>query len=157
MSCALASPRNTEVSFYLVKNKISDDDIRKNNLSGAVLDKSPVFTTKDIIEYSQSENTIKLTKEAYKNFLALRDYDCFAICVDNKPVYLGKVEHPSYWSSLGFNGLTASEVRMNNEIHLLYWALTPDGGLKIEKEVIDDPRHNKLILDSLRKSNKLVE
>ena len=90
MSCAMHNQKNTEVSFYVVINTISDD-VLKNDLSGVVLDKSPVFTTKDIIEYSQSEHAVKLSKEAYKKYRAIRKGTAFAFFVDNKPVYLGVV------------------------------------------------------------------
>ena len=166
MSYAIANQEYTEVSFYRVINKISADDVRKNNISGVVLDKSPIFTTKDIIVYSQSEHTIKLTKEAYKKICALSGEYYFAICVDNKPVYLGLVL-PQY-SSTRFAGLTIETTNDEcNEIQLRIGIdLYPDGLSSIVivgdipesiKDSIDDPRQNKLVLDSLRKSNKLVE
>lgn len=159
MSCAMHNQKNTEVSFYLVKNSLFDS--HKFDLSEVILDESPVFTTKDIIEYSQSDHTIKLTKEAYKKWCALpAALHYFAICLDNHPVYWGIVRSP-YWD-IGMNGVSVEdccEVSDGcNEIQLEYniieYNIYSDG---TNKEGYDDPRQNKLILDSLRKSNKLVE
>jgi hypothetical protein len=149
-SCATANQKNTEVSFYLVGNTVNLDDIHKNDLRGVVLNYSPVFTTKDIIEYSQSEHSIKLTKEAFKEFLALKVGAVFAFCVDSKPVYLGVVWSPIRSSSFNSVAAIASLVD-KNKIQIL--AGYPDGSFF---EGID-PRSNKLILDSLRNSNKLVK
>ena len=104
------------------------------------------------IEYSQSEHSIKLTKEAFDKFKALNMRGFFAICVDNKPVYLGRVW--SIYLSSSFNGVVATE-------HLYEWR---ENKIQISTGYPDedyfegiDPRSNKLILDSLRKSNKLVK
>lgn len=164
MSCALANNKdteNTEVSFYCVKNKISDDDIRNNNITGVVLDESPVFTSKDIIGYSQSEHTIKLTEEAYQKFKRLssikrlRTNGFFAICVDNKPVLLGTIWSP--WLSVRTcNGLSAMEAIMGcNEIELEYCISNPDAS-DVET-IIDYTRKIKLIFDSFRRNNEQVE
>jgi hypothetical protein len=147
---------NTEVSLYLVKNKISADDVLKNNLSKVVLDESPVFTRKDIIEYSQSEHTIKLTKEAFEKFKAIRGDiswgKVFAICVDNKPVLLGTTWY-LYASTSTCNGLSAMEAIMGcNEIELEYCISNPDAS-DVET-IIDYTRKIKLIFDSFRRNNE---
>lgn len=164
MSCAMHNQKNTEVSFYLVKNSLFKG--HKFDLSEVILDESPVFTTKDIIEYSQNDHTIKITKEAYKKWCALpAALHYFAICLDNNPVYWGIVRSP-YWD-VGMVGVSVIEGYRDystkdcdgcNEIQIEYNIIEhntySDG---TNKEGYDDPRQNKLILDSLRKSNKLVE
>ena len=147
ISGAMPNQKNTEVSFYLTNMTDTDILIHKKDFSGAVLNKSPVFTTKDIIEYSQSEHSIKLTKEAYNKYKVIKTGTVFAFCVYNKPVYFGVV-WAGYWSQ-PLNCVVA--IGGNNKIEISL-------GFPNESffEGID-PRSNKLILDSLKKSNKLVE
>ena len=150
---------NTEVSFYLVKNKIPLEDLLEFDLSEVILDESPVFTAKDIIEYSQSDHSIKLTEEAYKKYNAVGMYSVFAFCVDNKPVYLGHIS--AKYHILRVDGISAHRGKdLSNEIQIQYRIYLNGSeyiGPDESKEDIDDPRQNKLILDSLRKSNKLVK
>jgi hypothetical protein len=147
--------KNSEVSFYLVKNEVSDDDVIKNNLSGVVLDKLPILTTRDIIEYSQRVDTILVTKEALIKFRSIKK-EKFAICVGNQPVLLGQVWSLKNPVSLANNGFIALEsFDGDNKIIFAYNIVDPDES-DIER-IVDYTRRKKLILDSLSRSNKLVK
>lgn len=152
----IASQENTGVSFYLVKNNIDPEDIYEFDIGKVILDESPIFTSKDIIEYSQGEHSIKLTEEAYKRYKALRWLTVFALCVDDKPVYLGHIG--SKYRTAHINGIIADPgIDGRNEILLRYQIGVYIDSDENNEESIDDPRQNKLILDSLRRSNKLLE
>ena len=68
--------------------KLSDFDLNK-----LPLEKSPLIQMKDVISYSESEHTLFLTKEADMRMpkAELEYRGCiFALCVNQKPVYLGR-------------------------------------------------------------------
>jgi hypothetical protein len=134
-----------------LRNDIKAEDIQKTELSKVVLHKPPIFTVNDIIAYSKSKHSLKLSKEAFKRFCEIEIGKPFAICLGDTPVYLGVVWSQLYSSS--FNGVVA--VFSNEKDSTIVQILAGYPNESYFKGV--DPRPNQAILSSIAKYNKLVE
>jgi hypothetical protein len=128
--------------------KLSDLDLNKLDL-----EKSPLINMKDIISYSESEHTILLTKEADMRMTPKVESEyqrcIFALCVDKKPVYLGR-----FWSDFSSQSCP--------DVVLIYRRADKQNGIVLQTGypspsffVGRDPRSDERILKSLRDSGKL--
>lgn len=150
MSCEMGK-HDKNFALYLLENNIKVEDIQKMELGKVVLHKPLIFTINDIITYSKSKHSLKLTKEAFKRFSEIEVGKPFAICLGDTPVYLGVVWSQLYSSS--FDGIVVISSLEKDSTTVQVLAGYPNESYF--KGV--DPRSNKAILSSIAKYNKLVE
>jgi hypothetical protein len=113
----------------------------------------PVISIDDIISYDRETHEIELTTGAYERVMSLQvptSGKSFVVCVDKSPVYWGAFWTPV--SSQSFGGVTiwvpSFELKENTiRIELGY----PSPGFSI----VEDPRSNPVIMQSLEQAGKL--
>ncbi len=150
VSCATGK-QNKDFAFYLLGNNINREDIQKIELSKVMLRKPPIFTINDIIAYSRTKHSLKLTKEAFERFGEIAIGRPFAICLGDSAVYLGVVWSQIYSSS--FDGVVAVSSIEKDSAKIQILAGYPNESYFIGA----DPRPNQAILSSIARHKKLVQ
>jgi hypothetical protein len=138
-----ASSHEEGLAFYLIKGS------KETNVGG--LDKLPIdkalFTQKDIISYSISNQSMMLTKSALIKLKSVIG-SSFVACVNRKPIYSGKI-----WSDLRSSSCSeiVLKVPVDNSAQVSLEAGYPTHSYFTGR----DERSNKSILDALKASDKL--
>jgi hypothetical protein len=148
-SLSLASGGNNEkgrsFDLYLVKKSNQNA-----SFSSVLLEDTPFIPMSEIISYSKLTHSIILKKEAFNRTKKIQLGTVFAVCIDNEPIYTGRV-----WSDLrsassdGIVLICSRKDPTENRIFL-------QAGYPTEAFFLgQDLRASKLILNALDLAHKL--
>jgi hypothetical protein len=139
--------------LYLVtKNAIIEKSPLPTELDKMELDKSPLLTEDDIIDYNWTNHTMYITETAAKRIPKVDSFGKpFIIVADGKRIYYG-----AFWTSLSSAGTQYPIIDT--------FIAEPKTTLKIERRYLDrpskgkpDPRDNEAIKQVFRELGKLTE
>lgn len=149
-----ATDGTSRIDIYILESFNTTVDTSTNpftiSISNGILADQPLIENKEILFYTKSETTFKISKELHS---VIGDYDsdkAFAITVDKEPVYFGKF-HPGYLSSLILGVATIDPIlSSDNELKIDFITLQgrPDL-IKLDK------RNDSRIIDALNASGRL--
>jgi len=150
--CSKDDP-NVQVSVYVLKSftVVPPDSTRRfrTDITNAVAEDVPLFTKSDIVYYSESARSFKLSRDlrpVIKDFNASKG---FVVVVNNEPVYYG-VFHPGYLSSMVVGLATIDPIFFPDyELTIGFITIT---GENLEQY---DKRNDQKLIKALRASGKL--
>jgi hypothetical protein len=153
MSTGCSTPNSEGFAIYLTKGNISPGKVE--SLAKLEPAEQPFIGINDIVTYNADSHELKLAGDAYTKIYELQvptTGTTFVVCVDKKPIYWGAFWTPI--SSQAFDGVTIWKPFLSERspvvtIELGYPAPSFYGG--------EDPRNKPEIIDSLKKSGKLIE
>jgi hypothetical protein len=140
----------SEVEMYLLQAYQLETGKCKVDPSSAVLEEVPVVSNDDILEYSRSTYSYKLSNSAFLKVKALHPRTPFAITVDKKVIFFG-IYMPLYMSSTCAHSITMYEMGIPDKE--VFFELGYPG--LMQGVTIDDQRNNDLIIQAFRKQGKL--
>jgi len=135
------------LAFYLVKeNKNKEANVA--GLDSLQIDKVPLFTEREIISYSISNQSMALTESALIKLKEVGVGSSFVVCVNGSRIYSGKIWSPLRSASCPEIVLMVSPSN-NGQVSLL-------AGYPTHSYFTGtDQRSSKSILDALKASGKL--
>jgi hypothetical protein len=139
--------------FAIYPTRDDIDPQKMESLSYVSLAAQPIISLQDIITYDAQTHEIKLTDEAFQRVSNLEvpaRGTSLMVCVDNKPVYWG-----AYWSifsSQSFNGVVIQK-SLATEAKAIIIKLGYPAPSFFKGE---DPRNNTEVINSLERSEKLI-
>jgi len=135
-----------KIAKLQIKNKI--DKLKINRIK---LQEYPFISVDDLIAYSLKDHIMELKPEAYEKLYNIDIHEVFIVCVGRKPIYWGVI-----WSaglSAPFTGIVIRQpLRPGEHLIKIECGFPTDEYFKGI-----DLRGDKRIIDSLRKSGKLIE
>jgi hypothetical protein len=138
------------VEIYLLKTFKTITGKCQVDPSTAVLERTPIVTNQDIVEYSQTAYTFKLSENAIEKIKKLKDFAAFGVTVDKQIIYYGFFK-PGYSSSSCDNSITMDIDWAANDKILL--SLGYPGTL--QGVSIDDRRNDATLIATLKNQGKL--
>ena len=118
--------------------------------SSSAIEDAPTITNKDIINYSQTLNTFKLSDPAYQKVKTFKDRTPFAVTVDKQVIYYGFFK-PAFSSSSCDHSITM-DIAWSSESKIVLRLGYPS---LLAGVTIDDQRNNPTLLATLKKQGKL--
>jgi hypothetical protein len=144
----------SRVDIYLLKSFNVDVNQTTspftNTISNAVLADTPIVADHDIMFYTKSETTFKLTKDIKEIIKNYGQDKAYAVTLDGQPVYYG-LFHPGYLSSMVFGLATIDPLlTFSNEIKIQFVLINGSSDLlKL------DNRNDSRLINSLMTSGRL--
>jgi len=139
-----------KVDIYMLKTYKTVVGKCQVDPSTAVLQNTPTVTNDDIIEYSPTAYTFKLSDNAIEKIKKLKDFAAFAVTVDKRIIYYGFFK-PGYSSSSCDHSITMDvDWAANDKILMSLGYPGPMQGI-----TIDDERNNPILIATLQAQGKL--
>ena len=139
-----------KVEIYILKTYKTVVGKCQVDPSTAVLQNTPTVTNDDIIEYSPTAYTFKLSDNAIEKIKNLKDFAAFAVTVDKRLIYYGFFK-PGYSSSSCDHSITMDIAWAANDKILM--SLGYPGPM--QSITIADERNNPLLIATLQAQGKL--
>lgn len=138
------------VEIYLLKTFKTITGKCQVDPSTAVLQNSPTVNNGDIVEYSPTAYTFKLSDNAIEKIKNLKDFAAFAVTVDKRVIYYGFFK-PAYSSSSCDHSVTMDiDWAANDKILMSLGYPGP-----MQSITIADERNNPLLIATLQAQGKL--
>jgi len=138
------------VEIYMLKTFKTIMGKCQVDASTVVLQNTPIVTNRDIIEYSPTVYTFKLSDNAIEKIKILKDFTAFALTVDKRVIYYGFFK-PGYSNSSCAHSITMDiDWMANDKILMNVGYPAPIQGI-----TIDDERNNPTLMATLQAQGKL--
>ncbi len=148
-----ASEKSRGLAVYLTRDDIEPERLQDIDL--VALSDSPIIAAEDIVSYNAQTYEIKLSREAFERICNLEvptSGKSFVVCVDDEQIYRG-----AFWtaiSSQAYAGITIMQPLVRQEPYII---VLNAGYLSSGFYGGEDFRNDSRILESLKKSGKLIE